>query len=309
MSNHHHPDDSPAETGAETTEETLEDRTAQIELLREENRRLRTRFAQTRRTEYRRAALGVGALGVVAALGGLVFPATRAPLFALAGIGVFTAVLTYYLTPERFVAASVGERTYAARATLGDALVADLGLQDTRVYVPRGPTAPDAANVTLFVPQHVAYTVPDDEALDSVVVVPPDDRAHGVALPPTGAPLFREFEQTMVNAVADTPGALADQLTEALVQGFELADDAVVARQSDTGRLTVGIRGSTFGAVARFDHPIVSFIATGLATGLETPVRVDTVRTDDERFDYLLTYTWEAETEADPNTESDTEAV
>lgn len=266
---------------------------AQVELLREENRRLRARYAHTRRTEYRRAALIVGALGVVAALGGLVFPATRATLFALAGIGLFTAALTYFLTPERFVAASVGERTYAARAALGAALVADLGLQDTRLYVPADTASPDdAAPVVLFVPQHVNYTIPAEDELATPVVVSTDDHARGIALPPTGARLYREFEATMTDTIATAPGALAEQLTDALVEGFELVDDAVVDDPAEDGRLTVGIRGSTFGAIDRFDHPVGSFLATGLALGLDAPVSVDTTRADDDRFDYRITLSW-----------------
>lgn len=295
MSSQHIPDQTTTDADGQSDGTPTEELSAQVELLREENRRLRTEYAHTRRTEYRRAALGMGALGVLAGLGGLMFPATRATLFALAGIGIFTAVLTYYLTPERFVAASVGERTYAARAALGTDLVAELGLQDTHVYVPTTSTGAEMANVKLFVPQHVEYTVPDEAALGSPVVVTEDERARGVALPPTGAMLFREFDQTMLDTLADTPDELAAQLTEALVEGFELADDAVLDHPLDENRLTIGIQGSTFGAVDRFDHPIVSFIATGLAVGLETPISMKTVDADDERFDYLLTYTWNAE--------------
>lgn len=283
-----------AESVADLDAEAIKGLAGQVEVLREENRRLRAERVRARKSEYRRAAIGLGVLGVVAGLAGSVFPESQATLFALAGVGLFTAVLTYYVTPGRVVAASVGERTYAAHAALGEDLVGELGLQDDRVYAPTDAASDATAGVRLFVPQHASYAVPDPDSLASLFVVPDDERARGVAVPPTGGPLVREFERALVDEVADAPAALADQLTEALVEGFELADDAVPELDADRGRLTVGVRGSAFGAVDRFDHPVVSFVAAGLAAGLDAPVRVDGVATDDDRFDYLVTYGWDA---------------
>lgn len=294
-------DPEPDEVTANTDDETAAALAAQVELLREENQRLRREYVRARKTEYRQAALGLAACGLAANVGALVFPATRATLFALAGIGLFTAFLTYYLTPERVVAASVGERTYTALAAIGTALVEDLGLQETRIYVPtQAETPADAASVKLFVPQHANYIVPDDTALSSLMVVPENTRARGVALPPTGGFLAHEFEQTMTDVVADTPANLVDQVLEALVEGFELADDAVLEQEPEGAQLTIGIQGSTFGSVDRFDHPIPSFIATVFATQLELPVRMSTVAAEDDRFDYLLTCSWDEDTESKP---------
>ncbi|UPV98954.1 hypothetical protein M0R88_10485 [Halorussus gelatinilyticus] len=292
--------DPTVETEAQSESDSDTDRdpdiAARVEVLREENRRLRTAYAHARRTEYRRAALGVGILGVIAGIGGIVFPASQSTLFALSGIGLFTSVLTYYLTPERFVAASVGERTYAALASLGDDIVSELGLQQTRIYVPtEGVTDEATADVRLFIPEHTNYRTPSPAELQSLFVVPDDDRGHGVAVPPTGGTLFEEFTRTMVDSVAETPQDLANQLTEAVVEGFELADTAEPELNVETGQVTVGISGSAFGAVNRFDHPITSFIATGLVRGLETPVHVETVAADDDQFEYVLTYSWDVD--------------
>jgi len=61
--------------------------------------------------------VGLALVGVGAALGAVVFPDGREVLFALAAVGLFGGVLTYYLTPGTFVAADVvGERIYAAMA-------------------------------------------------------------------------------------------------------------------------------------------------------------------------------------------------
>jgi len=294
------PSESAEEPHAETDTDATEDLAAQVEVLREENRRLRTAYAHARRTEYQRAAVGIGVLGAIAGLGGIVFPASQATLFALAGIGLFTSVLTYYLTPERFVSASVGERTYAALATLGSTLVSELGLQETRLYVPTpGATDTAMADVRLFIPEHRNYIVPAADELASLFVVTEDERGHGVAVPPTGGTLFHEFTQTMVDSVADTPQALADQTTEAIVEGFELADTAVPEVDTEAGQVTVGISGSAFGDITRFDHPIASFLATGFAVGLETSIHLETVESTDDQFDYLLTYSWESEPDAE----------
>jgi hypothetical protein len=288
--------DNPSVEDRSAQDRSVQDLSAQVELLREENRRLRDRYARTRRTEYRRAALGMGVVGVVAALGGAAFPDSRATLFALAGIGLFTCVLTYYLTPERFVAASVGERTSAALGTLGAELVSELGLRDARVYVPAGSATGDpATEVRLFVPEHADHVVPEADDLGSLFVVTDDEREHGVALPSTGAALFAEFTRTMADGLAETPVELAEQATEALVEGFELADAAVPEFDAETPQVTVGVDGSAFGDVGRFDHPVTSFVATCLAVGLDAPVRVETVDTDDDRFDHLLRYTWDAD--------------
>ncbi|WP_137284638.1 hypothetical protein [Halorussus salinisoli] len=292
--------DSQSEQQSETDVESVEDLAAQVEVLQEENRRLRTAYRDARRTEYRRAALGVGLLGIVAGLGGVLFPASQATLFAFAGIGLFTSVLTYYLTPERFVSASVGERTYTALATFGQTLVSELGLQDTRLYVPTESTTDEAmADVRLFIPEHTNYTLPTADELQSLFVVTEDERARGVAVPSTGATLFYEFAHTMTDSVADTPSNLADQVTEAIVEGFELADSAVAELDAETNQVTIGIQGSAFGDVGRFDHPIASFLATGFAIGLGTPVQLKTVNSDDDQFDYLLIYSWESETDTE----------
>ncbi|MGA9402004.1 hypothetical protein [Haladaptatus sp.] len=53
---------------------------------------------------------GVADNGALVAVGGLLFPTSRTVLFALVGTGLFGAVLIYFLTPEQFVSAAVGER-------------------------------------------------------------------------------------------------------------------------------------------------------------------------------------------------------
>lgn len=264
------------------------DRRARVELLEAENRALRAAHARTRQARYRRTAAGLAALGVVAVAGALLFPGARAVLFALGATGLFGGLLTYYLAPERFIAASVGEATYEAHADAVEALADELGLADARVYLP-----PDDATdpVRLFLPQHADYAVPDDAALASTVVVPDDPGARGLALHPTGAPLLRELRATLSGPLADEPRRLADQLADGLVESVELAESATP--EVAEGRVTLAVAGSAYAGATRIDHPVASLLGAGLAVGLDRPVAIEATRADDDRADVLVTARWD----------------
>ncbi|MCU4973222.1 hypothetical protein OB955_10755 [Halobacteria archaeon AArc-m2/3/4] len=274
-------DDTKPDTRGPTVGEV--EATAQLELLVEENRRLRSEYAQARQTRYRRTALGLTVLGTIAIAGGILFPDGRQVLFALAGTGLFGGLLTYYLTPGQFVAAEVGERVYGAAATNEAALVSELGLREDRIYLPGNGTIP----ARLFVPQYLEYDYPDD--LTAPIVTEGNQR--GLVLEATGAGLFEEFERTLATDLATDPTPLSNQLTDAIVEQFELAQRATPDVDTEDGRLTVAVSGSAFGAVDRFDHPIASFLAVGLAVGLDTPVELEVARGDD-RADWLITCRW-----------------
>jgi len=240
-----------------------------VEVLREENRQLREESRRLTRARYRQTALGLLGVAGVAAVGGVLFPAARSVLVVLAGIGAFGAVLTYYLTPERFIAASVGEQVYATLAANGDRLVEEFGLADHRVYVPTGE-----GQVRLFVPQHEEYAVPDGSDLERVAVVPGERRERGIALEPTGQRLHAAFERSRRADEGDGVEAVAGGLADAVVEQFELAGAADPDADPEDGRVTVTVRDSALGGVGRFDHPVASFVATGVALGLDRPVRL-----------------------------------
>jgi hypothetical protein len=259
------------------------DPTVRIEGLAAENRRLRREYARVRTSQYRRTAAGLALLGLLGVGGGLLFPAARTVLFALGGTGLFASVLTYYLTPERFVPAAVGERVYAALATNGSAIAADLGLAGPHVYVPT-----DDTTVRLFLPQGDSFTLPDADALASTFVAPDEASQRGVALDPTGGALFDPFEEALDRGLRDELGPLADQLGDALVEQFELVDGVRIEATPDADRVTVGVSGSVYGPVDRFDHPVASFLAVGVARGRGMPVTL-TVDAGDDRSDHLVT--------------------
>ena len=277
---------------AETVDEQVlpeaDELAVELERLAEENRRLRRAFARTRRTRYRRTAAGLAGLGMVGLVGGYVFVDTRAVLWALGGTGLFGALLTWYLTPERFIAASVGESIYASLAANSRAMIDELGLTRTRLYLPVG-TTPGSAR--LFVPQHTTYELPAPDRLDGRFVTEPD-AARGLVLEPTGAALLEDFVADLAGPLADDAAVLLDQLTDGLVADLELVEKAR-PEVAEPGRLTVGVSGSAVGDLDRFDHPVVSFIGVGLAVGLDSPVQLDLVELESDRYDAVVVATWE----------------
>lgn len=255
-------------------------------LLAERLDQLRAEYTRARQSAYRRTAVGFFLVGLLALGGGFAFPGSRTVLFALGGTGVFVGLLTVFLTPERFLAADVGEGVYAAHAATGEALTAELGLSDDRVYVPT--STPDDP-VRLYVPQRSTDALVDDEALRSVFVVSDDDR-RGLSLTPTGGALFAEFERVLVGDLGTVPDELAGQLVDGLREGFELVEAASWELDADATQLTFGLSGCAYGSLQRFDHPIVSFLAVGVARGLDEPVRVDVA--DGGRADVVVSCRW-----------------
>jgi hypothetical protein len=280
----------PAEDTPAVDDTNQADLRARLEVLREENRRLRAEHRRTLQARYRRSALGMAALGLVALGGAALFPGPREVLLALAGVGLFAGILVYYLTPERFIAASVGESVYDAYARTGDALAGDLGLTDRRVYVPAGE------GVRLFVPQHESYEPPDEDDLDGAVVVTDEERTRGIAVSPTGGDLFVEFERTLAGEPSTEPSVLADQVADGVVEAFELADSA--SGDGEAGRLNVEVTGSVYSDVGDFDHPVASFVGVATAGTLDVPVELD-VTEGEGQSDAVVTATWDADGNAD----------
>lgn len=268
--------------GDETETRTL---TAELEVLREENRRLRQEYSRARKAEYGRAGAMLATLGGITVASGVLYPPARTVLFALGGTGVFLAVLLYYLTPEQFVPATIGESIYATLADNERAMVDELGLTDHRVYVPT-----DDGSVRLFVPQHTEYTVPETPQLDDTFVVE-DPSARGIAIEPTGNPLYETFADVERHHDADGPAAICERLREALVEQFELVGDSRV--DVGAGQATVGVTDSRYGRVDRIDHPVTSLFAVGIARETGHVVTAETETPDDDRFDYLVTCSWD----------------
>lgn len=254
----------------ETPVEEVDALRARVRRLEEENDRLREQYASVRESRYARTALGLAGVGVVFGLAGLVVTSAQEVLFAIAAAGLFGAVLTRYLTPERFVPHDVSEGLFAVFAENEAALASQLGLSTTRVYLTtdRGPR--------LYVPEVDAYDrslLDDPEAFEEPLVVSDAASRSGLALRPSAEPLLHSLGAD--HEFGSTPIEAAETLAEAVTDVFELATAVEVTRVPDENRVTFEVTDSLYGSPTRFDHPVVSLLGVGLASALETPVTVD----------------------------------
>ncbi|MEZ3163918.1 hypothetical protein [Halorubrum miltondacostae] len=271
-----------------------------VAVLEAENQQLRDEYTRAKQAAYRRTALGLFGVGAVALIGGGLFPDARSVLFALGGTGMFAGLLTYVLTPERFVTARVGARVYQALRADRDAMLSELGIGGDLVYVP-------ADGVRAFVPRHDGAPLPDSAELIDPFVVPEEPERGGVTFHPTGEPLFEEFEASRPQSVDATPHAIAPVLADALVELFELADGVDHDVDTETDRVTFEVVGVGLGDPTGIDHPIPSFLAVGLARTLDAAVRVE-VRADPLTITCRYNRDWSrasGETAVDESTDPD----
>ncbi|ELZ96976.1 hypothetical protein C440_04343 [Haloferax mucosum ATCC BAA-1512] len=268
-----------------------DERASELTALRRENARLRQRYDSLRQGQYRQTSIALAVLGVLGLVGGAAFPPVRDVLVVLGGIGLFAAAVTRYLSPEQFIPIGTGSSVFQAHASNHGAIVNELGLQETTVYVPDG-----AGTVRLFVPEHRSYTLPEPSALRDTFVVTDDESNRGVTFTPSGTGLFDAFERNSDGPLGDDPATLARQTTDALVELFELVESAT-AETDTTGRLTVRVEGCRFASAETFDTPVASFLGVAVARGLGTPVVTEVTPGDDGSF--AVTCRW------DPNTVRD----
>ncbi len=278
----------PAESSAQKQELA-----AQIDLLAAENRRLREIVADAQRSRYRGTAIALTGVGVVCGILGFLSPGASTVLFALSGTGVFGGVLTYFLTPERFISADIGQRVYTATAESFERLCANLGLSDRRVYIAPESTdddsvPPETVDSWLFVPQTQETAIPQPKMIDSAFHVPEGQR--GLSVRPTGSGLFAAFDRSLTEPLGSTPETLCAQLSDAVVENFELATTVEYDIDPAAGRVSVRISEVLYGDGTRFDHPVVSLFAVGLATGLETAVETEVTATDP----LSVTFRWDS---------------
>jgi len=281
-------DDRTGPTDADTERGDAEQRIRQLEA---ENKRLREEYVRTQQSRNRLTAgalLGVGLIGLAI---GILFPAERTVFFALGTTGVFGAILTYFLSPQKVVPAAVGRSMYDTISDTGSAIRDELGLTAESVYCPVESTDSDRhAPVRLFVPQSTDYEIPSDEDFRSTFVAPDDHRRRGVALTPSAGRLLTEFERA-ASSVSGQPETLATQLCDALVEQFELARSAEVELDVEGQRVTVRVEGCAYPSVSGFDHPVPSLIGCGFAHGLGEPVTVETEPADSDAAS-LVTCRW-----------------
>ncbi len=220
----------------------------------------RTEYGSPSRSRYQRTTLGLAVLGLLAAAAGTVFLDARRVLFALAGIGLFGALLAYTLSLDRVVDATVADSLSASAAANQVLIASELGLQIDPTYVPSEGD----------VPAHLQLSNSSGSSAEM-----PITGGHGdeLTFEPTAGRLFCHFEDMLVDELATAPQPLTAQLASGLVDVFEVAE-TVEPYEIEEEFVTVTISGSVLGDLDRFDHPIASFLAVGFAVGLDRPVKL-----------------------------------
>lgn len=277
------------ESDGEVADENLR---ARLRRLEEENDRLRREYVGARESQYGRTALGLAVVGLGFGLAGFVVTSAQEILFTLAATGLFGAVLTRFLTPETFIPLDIGEGIYATFADNEASLASQLGLSGARVYLTteRGPR--------LFVPEVEAYDrslLDVDGELANPLVVGEGASRSGLSVRPAGEPLLRAFEKQYRRDLPATPSEAVPTFEEGVTDALELAVGVDSDFDAGAGRATFEFREQLFGSPTRFDHPIGSFLGTGLATALDTPVEVDVKSTRRDETTMFVTCRWDPE--------------
>lgn len=226
------------------------------------------------------ALVGVGAAALSTA--GLVAPELQDVVAALGGAGVFLSLLTLALAPTAHPdrEAAIFDRVARNYERAG----ADLGLADAHYYVPTGGEPP----VRLFRPRDADVPVPSVDKLSATFVGRREaGELLGLALDPSGLALLDETSADL----PDEPRTLAGELCGAVVDRMEVAEIAQPKVDVDTGRATVAFRGTAYGPVERFDHPVRSFLGVGFALGLDRPIRTEVIETP--AGEVRIRYSWQ----------------
>lgn len=274
---------------------------AKQQALEAENNRLRSAYAAAQRSRYRRTAIALCLVGIISAGAGVLLPTSQSVLFAIGATGLFAGVMTYYLSPNQFVAATIGDRLVEANVVTLNGFIQTLGLSGTIVYVPT-TDAVVRTDVIAFLPQSTEYSIPTE--LSPGVITDAEPAAQGIGTIPIGGLLLDEFTQALTTERATDPDRLGEQLAEAITDQFELAttveiETAITGETKEdgvvpAGRLTAVCTEPVFATTTALDHPIGSFIASGVATALDRPVelRVDNENSDNNN-NYQATVRWE----------------
>lgn len=237
-----------------------------IDVLQTENDRLRADYARARTVSYQKTALALAAIGTVAVLGGAILPDVRAVLVVTGAIGLFSGVMTWYLTPARVVPVGVSESVYdAATATLAG-LKDELGLQAITVYAPVGDQTRG------FIPRERDFEVPEN-----VTHAFPGDTtgSQGLSFTPSGQQLTREVDRIRAAQTPTTALDAIEQTADSLVEHFEVADQIAVEKGTEFQEFVISVDEAAFGPLTRLDHPIVSALGCAAAQSVGEPVVVN----------------------------------
>jgi hypothetical protein len=269
-------DNSIAESQNEpSTHDELKKKNAELEslvdILYTQNQSLRSDYARARQVSHRQTAGVLVVVSLIAVLGGIVFPNVRSMLFATGAIGVIGSVMTWYLTPGQTMPIEVAQSICnGATTTLSD-IRSTLGLEATVVYVPVGN------QVRGFLPRHPEFTIPDDTPRS----FPRDnDGSKCFTFSPTGLDLAYEVDQMKTTAEKTGMLTMAEAVSEALTEHYEIADGIEIESNADDPGLNVTVTGSDFGSLAQIDNPITSTLACAISLNSENPIIVESMNNE-----------------------------
>ncbi|WP_324759924.1 hypothetical protein [Haloarcula montana] len=197
-------------------------------------------------------------------------------LLALSGTLLVGGVVNHVLTAGRDLPLTVTASTAAAAGRTVESLLVQRELDDRRVYLPattdRGPR--------LVVPGGEGDPIAHAEQAF-------DDQTEAVVVTPTAAEMVTGFREHRTDAAATDATHHVDALCDGLTAVYDLAAGA--SGTVDGRQATVSVRGCPLGEPRRIDHPVSSFLATGLATALDRPVELTEVRPDGGERAYAFT--------------------
>ena len=174
---------------------------------------------------YRLTAVGLFLLGSAAGALTIVGPSDgpRDVLTAFAGVGLFGALLLFFLRPSATSATDPVEEVYRAYAANADALARNVDLGERRVYAPTTYATEGFTAVALTVPTEERERVSIDRNRRPVFGTADHGDWSAITLYPTGAALFDAFEGMVVADLSTDPVELATQLADGLVLGLPRA--------------------------------------------------------------------------------------
>lgn len=207
-------------------------------------------------------------------------PTLQGPLVALSAVSVFSSLLLYLVTPERFLAADVAASIASVASQNTALLVERAGVNPTPRYVPTD------SGVKLFFPGQGTDTTPPASALTGAGTE--IDQADGLVLEPTGTELLGSAGFQTSKLPTDAEEALVI-LSPVIVNQFGLADRATIESVDDQ-HVTLRVSGTVFHTEHTCDDPVQSILSVGLATALDAPVQP--AMTVDENDDLLITLQW-----------------
>lgn len=267
----------------------------EIKRLEEEVQSLRSQYLVGRQFRYRRMGVALGLVGIGIYLTSWFFPESREFLLIVGGTGLFTAVLVFYLTPERFVPASQSEQIFDPLLKNLQDLAYEFGLRGPTVYVPTGGHRDSGGlkDVTLFIPEDENYNLPSPNELAQRSVIRTNSKQRGLSVRPSASSLIQNFAASLSSGLASNPTHLSAQLVDGLTNSLELIGSGSEEVHTDENSVAFRISSPFYSNIDRFDNPIPSFIGTGLAAGLDSPVEVSVRESSENEIgDYVIDCEW-----------------